>query len=158
MRHAPLGADRRKAKAYMLVMADRLSPLARSAHMALIKRSDTKPELIVRRLLHGLGYRFRVQFSEVPGRPDIAFPARRKCVQVHGCFWHAHGCVLSRVPKTRSDFWVAKFARNRERDARLEAKASLMGWETLTVWECETRSTTDLTRRLSGFLGEPRRS
>ena len=78
--------------------------------MARIRRANTKPELVIRRLLHNLGYRFRVQFGEVPGRPDIAFPARRRCVQVHGCFWHAHGCSLSRTPSTRTEFWEAKFA------------------------------------------------
>ena len=124
--------------------------------MARIRRANTKPEMIVRRLLHSLGYRFRIQLAEVPGRPDIAFPARRRCVQVHGCFWHAHGCSLSRTPSTRTEFWEAKFARNRERDERLERDASALGWETLTIWECETRDTVGLTRRLADFLG-PRR-
>jgi DNA mismatch endonuclease (patch repair protein) len=137
-------------------MVDRLSPEARSALMARIRRSDTKPELIVRRLLHGNGYRFRVQFSPVPGRPDVAFPARRKCIQVHGCFWHAHGCGLSRVPKTRSAFWEEKFARNRERDRRFEDAASAAGWKTLTVWECETGDIAALRDRLVAFLGERR--
>lgn len=137
-------------------MADRLSTAERSAHMARIGRSDTKPELIVRRLLHSLGYRFRIQFASVPGRPDVAFPSRRKCVQVHGCFWHAHGCSLSRVPKTRTDFWEAKFGRNRERDERLERAAAEMGWQTLTIWECETRDADELIGRLSAFLGDCR--
>lgn len=137
-------------------MADRLSPEARSALMSRIRRSDTKPELVVRRLLHDLGYRFRVQFSRVPGRPDVAFPARRKCVQVHGCFWHSHGCALSRIPKTRTVFWEEKFARNRERDRRLEAAAEAAGWSCLTVWECETKELERLERRLVEFIGERR--
>ena len=124
--------------------------------MARIGRSDTKPELIVRRLLHGLGYRFRVQFASVPGRPDFAFPGRRKCVQVHGCFWHAHGCSLSRIPKTHTDFWEAKFGRNRERDERLERAAADMGGQTLTIWECETRDADLLCERLMAFLGDRR--
>lgn len=124
--------------------------------MARIRRANTKPERVVRRLLHSLEYRFRIQFAEVPGRPDIAFPSRRLCVQVHGCFWHAHGCGLSRTPSTRTEFWEAKFARNRERDERLERDASALGWDTLTIWECETRDTAGLTRRLIDFLG-PRR-
>lgn len=124
--------------------------------MSRIRRSDTKPELVVRRLLHSLGYRFRVQFSRVPGRPDVAFPARRKCVQVHGCFWHAHGCALSHVPKTRTEFWEEKFARNRERDQRLEAAAEAAGWSSVTIWECETRELEKLERRLVAFIGERR--
>lgn len=136
-------------------MADRLTPAQRSAHMARIRSANTKPELVVRRLLHSLGYRFRVQFGEVSGRPDIAFPARRRCVQVHGCFWHAHGCSLSRTPSTRTEFWEAKFARNRERDDRLERDASALGWETLTIWEGETRDIAELTARLTDLLGSP---
>lgn len=139
-------------------MVDRLSTEERSAHMGRIRRSNTKPELVVRRLLHKLGYRFRIQFAEIPGRPDVAFPARRKCIQVHGCFWHDHGCSLSRTPKTRTDFWQEKFARNRERDARLESAAAAKGWATLTIWECETRDIGDLTQRLTEFLGDQRQS
>lgn len=124
--------------------------------MARIRRADTKPELIVRRLLHSHGYRFRTQFAKVPGRPDVAFPARKKCIQVHGCFWHAHGCAMSSLPKTRTAFWEAKFARNKERDARLENAATTAGWETLTIWECETGDVEALRNRLVIFLGEQR--
>jgi DNA mismatch endonuclease (patch repair protein) len=124
--------------------------------MSRIHRSDTKPELIVRRLLHANGYRFRIQFSPVPGRPDVAFPNRSKCIQIHGCFWHAHGCALSHVPKTHTEFWEKKFARNRERDQRLEDAASAAGWTTLTIWECETGDIVALQDRLVAFLGEPR--
>ena len=124
--------------------------------MSRIRRSDTKPELIVRRLLHAIGYRFRVQMKGVPGRPDVAFPRRRKIVQVHGCFWHAHeDCSAFRVPTTRQKFWRAKFARNRERDARLEAAARSQGWQVLVVWECELKETEALERRLCDFLGPP---
>ena len=125
--------------------------------MARIKRSDTQPEIIVRRLLHRLGYRFRVQLRGVPGRPDIAFPRRRKIIQIHGCFWHAHeGCPTFRMPKSRTEFWEAKFARNRERDNRLERAAAEAGWSTLTIWECEVGDTHDLTHRLLSFLGPVR--
>jgi DNA mismatch endonuclease (patch repair protein) len=124
--------------------------------MARIRRADTKPELIVRRLLHSYGYRFRTQFAKVPGRPDVAFPARKKCIQVHGCFWHAHGCAMSNLPKTRTAFWGAKFAQNKERDARLENAAANAGWETLTIWECETGDVEALRNRLVIFLGEQR--
>lgn len=136
---------------------DRMTPEKRSALMSRIRRSDTKPELIVRQLLHARGYRFRVQLKGVPGRPDVAFPARRKAILVHGCFWHQHeGCRLSRAPATRSEFWREKFARNKERDTRLLAEATQMGWETLVIWECETRDIPTLACRLEQFIGSPR--
>ena len=129
----------------------------RSAHMARIKRANTKPELIVRRMLHALGYRFRVQYKAVPGRPDLAFTRRRKVIQVHGCFWHAHeDCPAARAPKTRPDFWQAKFAANRERDARLDAAAWEAGWESITIWECEIDDHETLRERLVRFLGPTR--
>jgi len=137
-------------------MADRLTAAERSAHMGRIRRANTKPELVVRKLLHRLGYRFRIQFAGVPGRPDIAFPPRHKCIQVHGCFWHAHGCALSRKPKTRENFWEEKFRRNRERDLRLENEATLKGWATLTIWECEIKDTQQLEERIKNFLGATR--
>jgi len=121
--------------------------------MGRIRRANTKPELTVRRLLHRLGYRFRVQVAKVPGRPDVALPSRRKAIFVHGCFWHAHeNCRLHHVPKTRTAFWIAKFARNKERDRRLLEAARVAGWDCLVVWECESAGD-DLAARLSGFLG-----
>jgi DNA mismatch endonuclease Vsr len=135
-------------------MADRLTPAERSAHMARIKRSDTRPELVVRRLLHRLGYRFRIQLKGVPGRPDVALPKRRKAIYIHGCFWHAHrNCAISRIPKTRTEFWMAKFERNRKRDRRLERAALRAGWDCLTIWECEIDDEEKLTRRLRTYLG-----
>jgi DNA mismatch endonuclease Vsr len=125
--------------------------------MGRIRRADTKPEMIVRRLLHALGYRFRLQWKPVPGRPDVAFPARRKAIFVHGCFWHQHeGCRLSRVPATRTDFWRAKFDRNRARDARDLGRCAELGWGVLVVWECEARDSPELRDRLRGFLGPPK--
>lgn len=138
-------------------MADQLTPNERSADMARIKRSNTKPEMVVRRLLHAMGYRFRVQLRGVPGRPDIAFPKRRKIVQIHGCFWHAHeGCDTFRMPKPRSEFWEAKFAKNKERDARLEQAARVAGWDIMTIWECGLKNERGLTADLVDFLGPPR--
>lgn len=135
-------------------MVDSLTPDQRSAVMSRIRRSGTKPELTVRSLLHVMGYRFRVQMKGVPGRPDIAFPRRRKIVQVHGCFWHAHeGCATFRMPKSRTEFWEAKFARNKERDARLEQAARAAGWDVLTLWECELKDEPFLIDRLFEFLG-----
>lgn len=125
--------------------------------MARIRRANTKPELIVRRLLHALGYRFRVQLAGVPGRPDVAFPKRRKAIFIHGCFWHAHeGCPIHRVPRTRPEFWIAKFERNRERDRRLLAAAVASGWECLVIWECELKEHKPIAERLRSFLGDAR--
>ncbi|TPL55408.1 DNA mismatch endonuclease Vsr [Mesorhizobium sp. B2-4-2] len=137
-------------------VVDRLTPAQRSAHMAKIKRSHTRPERIVRQILHAEGYRFRLQYKSVPGRPDIAFPARKKAIMVHGCFWHAHDCPKFRMPKTRTEFWRAKFAANRERDKRLADAAFAAGWECLTVWECEVDAPSDLAGRLRRALGPPR--
>ena len=129
----------------------------RSALMARIRRANTKPELAIRRLLHRLGYRFRTQLRGVPGRPDIAFPARRKAIFIHGCFWHQHsGCRHARLPSTRSDFWAQKFQRNKERDARLLEEARRLGWDVLVTWECETVETDTVQERLITFLGPPR--
>jgi DNA mismatch endonuclease (patch repair protein) len=104
-----------------------------------------------------MGFRFRVQMKGVPGRPDIAFPLRRKIVQIHGCFWHAHeGCAAFQVPRSRTEFWEAKFARNKERDARLEDAARAAGWAVLTLWECGLKDERTLIDQLVDFLGPPR--
>lgn len=124
--------------------------------MARIRRSDTRPEKRVRSLLHGLGYRFRIQFRGVPGRPDVAFTRKRIAIMVHGCFWHAHGCASSNLPKTRKDFWAAKFAANKARDARLQEAAEADGWRCVVIWECETRDLAALAERLADELGAPR--
>jgi len=125
----------------------------RSALMARIRGWDTKPEMAIRRLLHGHGYRYRLHARDLPGKPDIVFRGRRKVVFVHGCFWHQHeGCKDATVPKTRTAYWQAKFRRNQERDrAVLEALGSL-GWIALVVWECETKEPEALLGRLNEFL------
>ena len=130
---------------------------ARSRLMSRIRRANTRPERIVRSLLHRLGYRFRTQLRGIPGRPDVAFPGRRKGILVHGCFWHQHtGCRHARIPATRQAFWAAKFDRNRERDQRLLVAAEALGWEMLVVWECETRDAAALEARLTAFVGATR--
>ncbi|HEV7659707.1 MAG TPA: DNA mismatch endonuclease Vsr [Allosphingosinicella sp.] len=139
-------------------MSDKLTPAQRSAHMARIRRSDTRPERLVRSLLHKLGYRFRIQLKGVPGRPDVAFPRRRIAIMIHGCFWHAHGRASSNMPKTRTDFWAAKFSANKARDARLQKAAEAAGWQCLVIWECETRDRVALAERLYTALGPPRLS
>lgn len=122
--------------------------------MARIRRADTKPEMIVRRMLHAAGYRFRLQWKAAPGRPDVAFPGRRAIIFVHGCFWHQHpGCRHARLPGTRREFWQAKFDRNRARDARDLARAEEEGWRSLVLWECEITGGQALEARLKGFVG-----
>lgn len=132
---------------------DVFTPEERSRVMARVKGKDTKPELKVRRLAHGLGYRFRLHRKDLPGTPDLVFPGRSKVIFVHGCFWHGHDCARgSRKPKTRAEYWAAKIARNRERDARSQNELSQMGWETLTLWECELKDIDALAARLKAFL------
>lgn len=122
--------------------------------MARVRGRDTKPELIVRRLLHALGYRYRLTLSSLPGRPDIAFTRRRAAIFVHGCFWHGHDCARgARAPKANAAYWSAKIARNRARDARVTGELAALGWRSLTVWECELRDRTALRERLAAFLG-----
>lgn len=121
--------------------------------MARIRKKDTKPELVVRRLAHRLGYRFRLHRRDLPGCPDLAFPRLRKAIFVHGCFWHRHGCALSgKLPKTRTDYWLPKLARNVERDQQATTVLLASGWSVLTVWECETRDPAALEKAVSNFL------
>lgn len=107
--------------------------------MSRIRGRDTKPEMVVRRGLHARGFRFRLQARDLPGRPDLILPRHRAVVFVHGCFWHGHGCHLFQMPATRREFWEAKIARNRERDAQACDALAADGWRTLTVWECALR-------------------
>lgn len=115
----------------------------------------TRPEVILRRILRGMGYRYRLNHKDLPGSPDIAFVGRKRAIFLHGCFWHAHDdptCKLARRPKTRKDFWEKKFERNRARDARSEAALRAMGWQVMVVWECRLQSVDDLKGELSQFL------
>ena len=134
-------------------MADNVSPEVRSRIMALVKSKGMKPEMRVRRLLHGLGYRYRLHRADLFGRPDLVFPARRKVVFVNGCFWHRHeGCSKVRVPGTNREYWLAKLERNHARDARNIALLEEQGWVVLTVWECQLRDLPTTTERLVAFL------
>lgn len=133
---------------------DRLTPERRSWLMSRIAQKNTKPELIVRRIAHGLGFRFRLHRRDLPGTPDLVFPRLRKAIFVHGCFWHRHpGCPLASMPKTRTDYWKPKFAANVERDRRKEAELTDAGWDVQTIWECETRNPERLTDRIRRLLG-----
>jgi DNA mismatch endonuclease, patch repair protein len=123
--------------------------------MQAVKTKDTGPEIAVRRLLHRLGYRYRLHRKDLPGRPDIVFPGRKKAIFVHGCFWHAHDCAKGRAPKSRLEYWGPKLARNVARDAENVAALRTLGWTILTVWQCELHETKALERRLRTFLDEP---
>lgn len=134
-------------------MTDVLTPDQRRRCMAAIRGRDTEPEILVRSLLHRMGYRFRLHADDLPGRPDIVLPKYRTVIRVHGCFWHRHpGCEFSSTPKTRSEFWRAKFAGNVARDARTARRLRSEGWRVITVWECETRAQGKLAHRLDRLL------
>lgn len=120
--------------------------------MSRIRGRDTKPEVFVRRLAHSLGFRFLLHARNLPGRPDLVFPGRRKIVFVHGCFWHRHQCRYGRPkPATRAEFWRLKLEANRARDARVRRALRRLGWQVLVVWECQTRRA-GLAAKLSAFL------
>jgi len=120
--------------------------------MQAVGTKDTGPELAVRRLLHSHGYRYRLHQDGLPGHPDIVFPSRRKVVFVHGCFWHGHTCHKGSLPKTRIDYWEPKLVANHARDVRTALQLRALGWEVLTVWQCEIRNLDKLTRKLVRFL------
>lgn len=121
--------------------------------MALIRSKDTKPEMKVRRLVHGMGFRYRLHRKGLPGRPDLVFGPRRKVIFVHGCFWHRHpGCKNARLPKSRRDFWLPKLKKNRQRDLRDVRALKAAGWGVLVVWECELRNIEQLGARVRDFL------
>ncbi len=115
------------------------SPGVRSYNMSRIRGRDTKPELLIRRGLHARGLRFRLHRRDLPGRPDLVFPARHAVILIHGCFWHGHDCPMFHLPATRREFWTAKIAANCERDARASAALAAAGWRQLVVWECALR-------------------
>lgn len=128
---------------------DSLTPERRSWNMSRIKGGNTKPERLVRSLLHRMGYRFRLHRKDLPGRPDIVLPKYRRVVLVHGCYWHRHpGCRLAYTPKSNLEFWQAKFNENVRRDERQNRQLSELGWRVVTVWECETREPAALAERL----------
>ena len=134
-------------------MVDTEVDAKRSALMRNVRAQDTRPEMIVRRLLHHGGYRFRLYAVDLPGRPDIVFRTRRKIIFVHGCFWHRHeGCKRATMPKTRREFWTRKFVANRKRDAAVIASLERQGWQVAIVWECETHEVDRLRTRLVSFL------
>jgi len=132
---------------------DRLTPTQRSKLMARVRAKNTIPELIVRRLVFSLGYRYRLHLSGLPGKPDLVFASRRKIIFVHGCFWHGHTCKRGVRPTTNMDFWNAKLQRNRERDSENIRTLRRNRWRVLVIWECCcTGNTQKLSRRIRAFL------
>lgn len=132
---------------------DIVSPEERSRMMSGISGKNTRPELVVRSLAHRLGLRFRLHASDLPGRPDLVFPRHQTALFVHGCFWHRHDCNLAAVPKTRMEFWLAKFAATVERDRRTRVSCEVQGWRVLEIWECETRDLAAVRHRLRDHFG-----
>jgi len=145
--------SRRFSRAIGVRMADILTPQERSALMSRIRGANTKPELFIRRALHGMGYRYRLHARDLPGRPDIVLRSRRTVIFVHGCFWHRHDCGLAYVPKTRREFWQRKFAANVERDRRTREELEAGGWRVIVVWECQLAKPSALLAHLVRKLG-----
>lgn len=121
-------------------MADRHSPEQRSYNMSKIRSSNTKPEVLLRKLLFSVGFRYRINDRNLPGKPDIVLKKYKTVIFVNGCFWHGHeGCKYFVVPKTRADFWLHKIEGNKSRDSRVEKKLLELGWNVIIVWECELK-------------------
>jgi DNA mismatch endonuclease (patch repair protein) len=138
-------------------MVDSLSVIERGRVMALVRGKDTAPERAVRSSVHRLGYRFRLHRADLPGKPDLVFPARRSVIFVHGCFWHRHpdpACKLARMPKSRLEFWAPKLTANRARDLANVERLTETGWRVLTVWECELADMDRVEAAITEFLGE----
>ena len=134
---------------------DTISKDERSKLMAKVKSKDTKPEMAVRRLVHGMGYRYRLHSANLPGHPDLVFASRRKVIFMHGCFWHMHkGCPNTRLPKSRVLFWKTKLESNRKRDILNKRKLTLLGWDYLIIWECELKDIKVVVERIRSFLGD----
>lgn len=132
---------------------DIVSSEKRSRMMAGIKGKNTKPELIVRKLVHGMGFRYRLHRKDLPGSPDLVFPRLKKVIFVHGCFWHRHtGCRFAYTPKSNAQFWLDKLEGNIRRDGQAVTALETLGWQVLIVWECEVSDLPALTRKVSSFL------
>ena len=121
--------------------------------MSLIRGKDSSPELKLRRLVHGMGFRYRLHVKDLPGKPDLVFPSRRAVIFMHGCFWHRHpGCKLARMPKSKLDFWRPKLEGNRERDLRNQEILEKLGWHVLVVWECEMKNIEKVSIKVREFI------
>lgn len=134
-------------------MTDKLTPDARSENMRRIRSINTKPEMVVRRLVYGLGVRYRLHVKGLPGKPDLVFRGRKKVIFVHGCFFHQHAkCSDGRMPKSRIDYWIPKLTRNKSRDRLNRAALTRLGWRSLVIWDCETKELDALQAKIECFL------
>lgn len=132
---------------------DTVSQQRRSEIMGRVRSKDTSPEMIVRRMVYAMGFRYRLHGKGLPGRPDLVFRSRGKVIFVHGCFWHRHeGCSLARLPKSRAEFWVPKLEANRARDERNQRDLERAGWKVLTVWECQLGRAELVRKKIRRFL------
>jgi DNA mismatch endonuclease (patch repair protein) len=137
-------------------MADKISAAARSANMARVKGRNTRPEMIVRRLTHAMGYRYRLHVRDLPGKPDLVFRSRQKVIFVHGCFWHRHeGCRRATTPQSNEAFWREKLSRNADRDAEQIKALNRKGWKVLVIWECQIRDRDAIAATIQSFLEGP---
>ncbi|HNR34612.1 MAG TPA: very short patch repair endonuclease [Candidatus Hydrogenedentes bacterium] len=134
---------------------DNLTPEHRSWLMRRVRSKNTTPELLVRRIAHSMGLRFRLHRRDLPGTPDLVFPAYNRVVFVHGCFWHRHrGCRFTTTPKTRVKYWKEKFQKNMQRDLRNARKLRRSGWRILVIWQCQTRDVKTIESKLRKFFDE----
>jgi DNA mismatch endonuclease (patch repair protein) len=134
-------------------VVDHVDSAKRSLIMAAVHSKDTKPELVVRKIVYGLGYRYRLHSKKLPGKPDLVFAGKRKAIFVHGCFWHRHrGCRYATSPKTRIEFWQSKFQANVVRDKQTTEELKRLGWSVLTIWQCELKELKKLAERIDEFL------
>lgn len=136
-------------------MVDIMTPRERSKRMQLIRSRNTGPEMTVRRLVHRMGFRYRLHVKDLPGKPDLVFPKRRKIIFVHGCFWHLHdGCRDGRIPESRQEYWAPKLQRNQARDLEHLGKLEALGWNVLVIWECELKDLERLAFKTRNFLDD----
>lgn len=134
-------------------MVDRISPEKRSEIMSQIRSKDTGPEMIVRRMIYSLGYRYRLHSKKLPGRPDMVFAGRKKVIFVHGCFWHGHeDCSRGKPPKTQKSYWVPKLKANKARDKKNQDELNALGWRFLIIWQCELGDIQNLKDKIINFL------
>lgn len=134
---------------------DKISRARRSENMRRIRSKGMKPELVVRSLIHGMGYRFRLHARELPGKPDVVRRRQKQAIFVHGCFWHLHPkvtCLDARLPRSNTDYWHAKLRKNVARDRAAIAQLKKQGWRVLVIWECDTKDAAKLATRLEAFL------
>ena len=136
-------------------MTDTVTPKRRSEIMSNIRAKGMKPEMAVRRIAHAMGYRYRLHRKDLPGKPDLVFPGRRKVIFVHGCFWHQHSdaaCRIARRPKSNRDYWLPKLESNVARDAKHQAELAELGWKVLVIWECDVVAENGIADRVRDFL------